>query len=266
MSWRQVRVCRLWVAAVRWPGMPPRSRLACACPNANRYGTGGDTNQSCTGQCDAGYSCPSGSTSARQRECGSLPFFCPPGSAAPTTVAAGWYTTPVTASPSHRTGHALCEPGFTCSGDGSRVACGPGTWAADAGLSDPQCQGPCAAGRFGATPGQTSPQCDGPCSPGYWCDEGSTSPVANECPSGRWGGYGSWNSSCTGECEAGYACPSRSTSPRQRECGSAAFYCPTGSSSPVPAGKGWVWRVVEPTHRRRSLTWAWAQSQVLHHA
>lgn len=50
-------------------------------------------NAACAGLCAAGYYCPAGSKSARERKCGSSKHFCPEGSGAPKEVRMGWYAT-----------------------------------------------------------------------------------------------------------------------------------------------------------------------------
>lgn len=54
------------------------------CPSG-RYGASeGMTSPQCTGECYAGFYCPSGSVSPTQFECGGPEVFCPSGSAWPT--------------------------------------------------------------------------------------------------------------------------------------------------------------------------------------
>ena len=45
---------------------------------AGRYGNrSGETNDSCSGVCEAGYYCPPGSTSPREQQCGAVNMYCP---------------------------------------------------------------------------------------------------------------------------------------------------------------------------------------------
>lgn len=70
-----------------------------------RFGAiAGLSNSSCSGECNAGFFCPSNSTSARQFYCGGEDKFCPTGSSTPSLVNVGYYTSTST------------EP------------CGPGSW------------------------------------------------------------------------------------------------------------------------------------------
>jgi len=58
-----------------------------------RYGdVEGLSNSSCSGECHAGFFCPSNSTSPREFYCGGEDRFCPAGSSAPTFVSIGYYT------------------------------------------------------------------------------------------------------------------------------------------------------------------------------
>ncbi len=52
----------------------------------------GERNMNCTGLCEAGYYCRSGSISARQSRCGNPSYYCPIGSKVPTAVNPGYYT------------------------------------------------------------------------------------------------------------------------------------------------------------------------------
>lgn len=60
---------------------------------AGRYGAQPEeTDDSCTGECLAGYYCPMASVSKTQVVCGNSSVFCPGGSASPSIVAPGHYT------------------------------------------------------------------------------------------------------------------------------------------------------------------------------
>ncbi len=101
------------------------------CP-AGRYGASIQaTNSSCSGQCTAGYYCPQGSIGAQQIQCADDSHFCPPGSAAPNAVRAGYFSIGTHDDPRRSPkaveragdnpllGHshveqALCEPGHYC--------------------------------------------------------------------------------------------------------------------------------------------------------
>lgn len=83
--------------------------MGIACP-AGRYGVPGMEDEACTGPCGAGYYCPEGATSARERECGSEYLFCPQGSGEPINVTTGWYATGGTLLT--RSGEAECMAGY----------------------------------------------------------------------------------------------------------------------------------------------------------
>jgi hypothetical protein len=82
------------------------------CP-AGMFGSGGAATSSCSGRCRAGYFCPEQSTSPVQHECGSGTvyenegfrggdtLYCPPGSAEPFAVSAGFFAVGGTSSTRH---------------------------------------------------------------------------------------------------------------------------------------------------------------------
>lgn len=121
-------------------------------------------------QCEAGYYCPSGSTSPRMYDCGpSAAVFCPPGSSVATPVSLGYYTVGALSQPNqqqseldqyNRIAEVECEPGHYCM-DGVRYIC-------------PQ-------GYAGITSGLHDPTCSGLCAPGYYCESGSTSTKQYAC-------------------------------------------------------------------------------------
>ena len=56
--------------------------------------------------------CPAGSTSPEAVGCVSVSFYCASGSTAPTAVTIGYYSTPLDAAETARTGQAVCEKGY----------------------------------------------------------------------------------------------------------------------------------------------------------
>jgi hypothetical protein len=67
---------------------------------------------------------------------------------------------------------------------------------------------------------------------------GSSEPLS--CPAGRYGNStGLVNDACSGLCAAGYWCHENSIMAKQVECGGHGFYCPQGSSKPVPVDSGY---------------------------
>ncbi|KAA0158167.1 hypothetical protein FNF31_05498 [Cafeteria roenbergensis] len=105
-----------------------------------------------------------GLVDADTRACGSNNVFCPAGSAGPTTVAPGYYSTG--GSTTTRTSQSACPAGQGkfCSGGVIQS---------------------CAAGRYGSSGGRPTDQCDGPCSRGYYCPTGSSSAYASKCGSAK---------------------------------------------------------------------------------
>eukprot|EP00970_Alexandrium_tamarense_P019930 scaffold14630_cov221-Alexandrium_tamarense.AAC.1 len=71
------------------------------------------TTDECSGLCEEGWYCPTGSTSQRQIVCGGAHHFCPTGSSSPQKVQDGYYTT--------KDQIALCGPGQYRKFDGEEV-------------------------------------------------------------------------------------------------------------------------------------------------
>lgn len=109
---------------------PPASssETQMSCP-AGRYGEQGMTDSSCLGICARGFFCPQNSTSSRQNECGGEYLYCPVGSALPTEVDIGHYSTGGT--PTTRFAQQRCEYESTVLGSppaaGARVNICPST-------------------------------------------------------------------------------------------------------------------------------------------
>jgi hypothetical protein len=55
----------------------------------------GFTDDQCSGICEAGYFCPSGSSSPREQPCGGPEYYCPAGAVDKQRVNAGYYSTPL---------------------------------------------------------------------------------------------------------------------------------------------------------------------------
>lgn len=132
------------------------------CP-AGRYGLGGSDSSDCSGTCTAGYYCPAKSDSSTKHACGGANKYCETAATAPTTVSAGYFSTPTSGDPATRTGQSQCTAGKYCS-NGVREDC--------------------PAGRYGSSDGETSSSCSGQCTGGFFCAAGSISPTAELCGTG----------------------------------------------------------------------------------
>ncbi len=108
--------------------------------------TSGLTTALCTGNCQAGYACPPGSTSATE-------LACP----------AGQYSVGAAAT---------CQP------------CPLGRYGDAEATTSAACSGQCAAGTYSESDGQVSALCSGNCTAGYACPTGSTNATAVVCPVG----------------------------------------------------------------------------------
>jgi hypothetical protein len=85
------------------------------------------------------------------------------------------------------------------------------------------------------------------CPPGYFCRNGKR----YACSPGRYGAYGrETNPMCTGVCAPGYYCGEGSTSPMQNPCGNASVYCPEGSFTPLYTSSGYYTDESEQEHLR----------------
>ena len=162
------------------PGYYCADGVRYTCPRG-RYGTEyRETRPSCAGPCAQGYFCPEASSSAYSQPCGAANRICAAGADVPTVVPKGRYSHEDIPENIRYEAYA-CEPGRYCPGDGKRYRC--------------------PVGRYGDTYNTSDPLCTGPCYPGYYCEEGSSSP-------------------------------------RQFECGGTSYYCVTGSSKPAKVTSG----------------------------
>ena len=71
----------------------------------------GQTSATCGGKCPAGYYCRKGQL---PEKCGSANHYCPAGSTEPTTIGAGYYSTPITSATDVRSDQNQCEDGHLC--------------------------------------------------------------------------------------------------------------------------------------------------------
>jgi hypothetical protein len=205
------------------PGRYSNDSLQASCTLclAGRFGTvmgAINATSGCAGTCTPGFMCPAGSTNATS-------VVCP----------AGMYS--------------LGSAG-TC------TDCAPGLYGAATGMDTSTCTAPCRPGSYGGGSGLTSPTCSGNCTAGYACPAGSTSPLAQLCPSGRFSTAGSGvctecpvgvygdsvgltTPACSGPCAVGYVCPSGSNSSTPVPSCAAGRYGDVVTSTCVdcPAGR-----------------------------
>ena len=98
----------------------------------------------CSGECEAGYKCPVGSSSPDEEPCSEESHhYCPAGSSEPTTVDSGYYTFPE--SGNTRFEQRICPRGSYCTG-GERKDCPAGRYGNEEGLTDDSCSGECEKG------------------------------------------------------------------------------------------------------------------------
>lgn len=180
------------------------------CP-AGRYGGQIQmVNSSCSGLCRAGFYCPEGSFISTQYQCDSTDVYCPIGSAAPSLVATGYYTTSHSGNDSLLISYSVDGNEFRGWARSEQAICNPGYYCVKG------VRYPCPAGRYGASAGLSTGYCDGFCRGGYYCPEGSVSPTETEC-----GGDDVF-------------CPTGSTEPHRADIG---YYTTGGDGSTTRVGQ-----------------------------
>ncbi|KAK1944623.1 hypothetical protein P3T76_004535 [Phytophthora citrophthora] len=250
------------------------------CPGGTFGVVPGLTSPLCSGLCTAGFYCPEGSTSSREKSCGHSIYYCPAGSAARRRVDSGYYTVtfptnstnlPMIDSSQGGFGQQKrCEKGFYCV-FGIRRVCPAGVFGDSTRVTTPECSDlcpkgsycpeatnvpvPCPPGTFGSDFGLTNARCSGLCPIGSYCVLGTITPVP--CPAGTYGATpGLISSACSSSCStvngvlsclpspchAGYYCP---IGAQVYECGAVGVFCPEGSGSPTTASPGYytTWKV-----------------------
>ncbi|XP_077422977.1 uncharacterized protein LOC144052618 isoform X3 [Vanacampus margaritifer] len=181
-----------------------------------------------TGSCEAGYYCPTGSTSKNSFE-----------------------------YQSNSTRSHLCPSGYYCPvGTKNPIPCPAGSLSISRGLKGVEDCPPCPPGRFCDRPASTQLSDALPCHPGYVCLGGSPSPAPSDgshgyrCPAGHGCPFGSARAL---PCEPGTYGPSSGAAecvlcPRGMMCSSPAtlkpaicplgHYCPVGTALPQPCPLG----------------------------
>ena len=135
--------------------------------------TTGLTTPDCSGPCDAGYFCNSGSTSPTQTGCRPGQWSSQ-GSASCQLCPPGRFGNASTLTKANCT--ALCPAGSECAAGTSNPAvyvCPPGKYSL---VGAAACSG-CPPGQYGATAALTSAVCSGDCTPGHYCPANATAVV-----------------------------------------------------------------------------------------
>jgi hypothetical protein len=234
------------------------------CP-AGRFGSAyGSSTSKCSGLCREGYYCPERSISDSHQRCGAVHLYCPRGSALPTHVSPGHYTTGGNSGTVNvddgksgglnhhgdndeytRTSQRLCEPGYYCGLISGLLHAKPGGVRRD-----------CPRGTYGSQKGLETVQCSGRCPMGHYCPTRTIKPT--NCPAGTYGSeedskqkrnvtwtgdkvielsspfnvveinVGLDNNHCSGKCSKGHYCPAASTSPTQIMCPAGRYGNVTG--------------------------------------
>lgn len=197
------------------------TQFACLrCPGGKFGNISGHSSQFCSGECEAGCYCTTGSISSCEYLCGGPAFFCPKGSSEPMVAGAGMKTIDAIGESGENTSSVRvsvspCSPGHYCQ-NGVEFECPVGVFGNGEMLSSPACSGicqpgyycpkgtilpiicpvgyycpdgvqkiQCPAGWYGATQGLTHRQCSGTCRQGYYCPQGSVFATENVCPRGK---------------------------------------------------------------------------------
>nr|XP_057935999.1 SCO-spondin isoform X4 [Doryrhamphus excisus] len=161
-----------------------------------------------SGKCQQGFYCPGGDTAATGSVGGLCPtaHYCPEGSASPGPCPAGSYA--------NLTGQSVCSPcpaGYYCpekTSDFRQFPCPPGFYCPDG--TRHATQYPCPRGYYNPELMTQSLDSCLPCPPGHYCEKERLTKVSGKCKAATATG---------GRCQAG-------------------FYCPGGSSEPLPCLPG----------------------------
>lgn len=155
----------------------------CSNCTSGRYGaSSGLSSALCSGPCQKGAYCPSGSRDAASVTC-PPGFECPQGSSLPVQCSPGMFSEP---------GASVCS------------MCAGGTFGSSLGLQTSSCSGACAAGYY-CPPGSTNATAI-LCPMGSYCAPGSSAPLP--CGGGVLANAVALTSfRCNGACPTGYYCP-----------------------------------------------------------
>ncbi|XP_026190433.1 cell death abnormality protein 1-like [Cyclospora cayetanensis] len=228
---------------------PAGDSTGCVLVSAGQYASQPGLSEA-EGECQEGYYCPEGSTSATMNRCpnGTYGYLCYGGASSP--------------RPTDGVTGELCTPGGYCKrGATTKSYCPRGTYNPSPGASSKDQCIHCPPGAFCTGSDSTEP--DGPCSPGAYCTGGADiprwvtkntgeqrcepchygmycpeegTPVEKPCPVGTYRdtGYGSSLTSCH-QCPPYKACTKEGETRKELVDCEAGFYCIYGSWSTEPS-------------------------------
>ena len=171
--------------------------------DAGYYGdTEGQTSRTCTGPCQPGYYCDSGSNTSTQHECGSASVYCPEGSSIPRPALPGELT--VGPSLTRRNSTLHCPVSQYCV-QGTAYPCPAGRFGCATGLGTPASNGPCAAGSYCPTASSNNKMfsCG---NASVYCPEGSPAPQPVDVGYYSYGGLAGYIASAQAPCPMGFYC------------------------------------------------------------
>ncbi|XP_028320851.1 uncharacterized protein LOC114474630 [Gouania willdenowi] len=204
-----------------------------SCPAGHYCGSAGLSHPS--GLCQAGVYCPGGDTVGTGSEGGICPtaHYCPEASSTAVPCPAGTYT--------NLTGQSecsLCPAGYYCperTRNFTEFPCPAGFYCPDG--TRYATQFPCPRGYYNPEPMTQSLDSCLPCPPGYYCEKERLTKVSGKCKAGWFCVSAAWTSQpfdLDNYTNANCLCPATSTGGRCQ----VGFYCPTGSSEPIPCPPG----------------------------
>ncbi|XP_061734344.1 neurogenic locus notch homolog protein 3-like [Nerophis ophidion] len=208
--------------------------LGCSsCPAGHFCATEGLSRPS--GKCHQRFYCPGGDSAATGSEGGLCPtaHYCPEGSASPAPCPAGSYT--------NLTGQSVCSlccAGYYCpekTSDFSHFPCPPGFYCPDG--TKHATQYPCPRGYYNPEPMTQSLDSCLPCPPGHYCEKERLTNASGKCKAGWFCVSAAWNSQpfdLDNYTNTNCLCPATATGGRCQ----VGFYCPSGSSEPLPCLPG----------------------------
>lgn len=213
-------------------------------------------NSYCSGICDEGYYCPSGSTSSTEKLCNDPQYYCPRGASSPIPVPSGKYSISRSNNSLElisidRFGNEIklysaiedCPKGSWCK-FGIKSLCPVGFFGNETNLSNELCVRNCIAGTY-CPEGTVDPIT---CPSGHYCPDGKN---MIKCPSGTFGNsMGLTTSDCSGLCPLGHYCLEGTIDPFTYPCPNGVYgdsfglktekcsnICPPGYYCPVATKK-----------------------------